>query len=147
MSYAVHLLIVLGIAICLAESLDLITGHTGLLSMAHAAFQGLGAYVAALLSVHYRAPFLLCLLVGMGVGAACSLLISSASLRLRDDYFAIATFGFQVIVTSIATNWVKLTRGPLGIAGIPRPVVLGWVIDTQGEFLDWSRPSSPPRSS
>lgn len=119
----------------LAVSLDLLAGHTGLLSIAHAAFYGIGAYTSAILTVRCGVPFSVGLVAGMALAAVLSLGVSLPSLRLQDDYFVIATFGFQMIALSVLNNWIAVTRGPMGIPGIPQPVILGWHIDTNGEFL------------
>ena len=110
MEYLVHILVLVGIYTMLAVSLDLLAGHTGLVSIAHAAFYGLGAYTSALLTVHFGAPFLAGVLAGMAVAALVSVVVSLPSLRLHDDYFVIATFGFQMILFSIFNNWTDLTR-------------------------------------
>ncbi|MGH6935672.1 MAG: branched-chain amino acid ABC transporter permease, partial [Methylocella sp.] len=104
-------------------------------SIAHAAFYGLGAYTSALLAVHFGAPFLAGVLAGMAVAALVSVVVSLPSLRLHDDYFVIATFGFQMILFSIFNNWMDLTRGPLGIPGIPLPMIFGWTIESQIELV------------
>jgi branched-chain amino acid transport system permease protein len=135
MDYLLHVLVLATIFTVLAVSLDVLAGRTGLLSVAHAAFYGLGAYSSALLAVNHGAPFVLGVLAGMVVAGLISLLVSLPSLRLRDDYFVIATFGFQMILFSIFNNWMGLTRGPLGIPGIPQPVVFGWHVDSHLEFL------------
>ena len=135
MEYLVHILVLVGIYTMLAVSLDLLAGHTGLVSIAHAAFYGLGAYTSALLTVHFGAPFLAGVLAGMAVAALVSVVVSLPSLRLHDDYFVIATFGFQMILFSIFNNWTDLTRGPLGIPGIPRPMIWGWTIESQIELI------------
>jgi len=135
MEYLLHILVLVGIYTILAVSLDLLAGHTGLLSIAHAAFYGLGAYTSALLAVRLGAPFLVGLLVGMAVAALVSLVVSLSSLRLHDDYFVIATFGFQMILFSVFNNWMDLTRGPLGIPGIPQPSIFVWTIQSHVEFL------------
>jgi branched-chain amino acid transport system permease protein len=119
----------------LAISLDLVAGQLGILSVAQAAFYGLGAYTSALLALRLDASFLVGFLVGMAVAAVVSLVVSLPSLRLQDDYFVIATFGFQVILFSVLNNWKSLTNGPLGIPGIPQPTILGWRIHTHLEFL------------
>ena len=123
MEYLLHILVFVGIYIILAASLDLLAGHTGLLSIAHAAFYGLGAYTSALLTVKAGAPFLVGVLGGMFVAGLLSLLVSLPSLRLVDDYFVIATFAFQVILFSVFNNWNELTGGPTGIPGIPQPAI------------------------
>lgn len=135
MEYFLHILVLIGIYTVLAVSLDLLAGHTGLLSVAHAAFYGLGAYTSALLAVRLGAPFLVGLLVGMVVAVLVSLIVSLPSLRLHDDYFVIATFGFQMILFSIFNNWMDVTRGPLGIPGIPQPSILGWAIQSHVGFV------------
>lgn len=130
MNYLLHILILVGIYATLAYSLDLLVGHTGLLSLAQAAFYGLGAYVSGLLAVNFGAPFMVGALAGAASATMLSFLVSLPSLRLRGDYFIIATFGFQMIVFSIFSNWIEVTRGPLGIADIPPPAILGWSIST-----------------
>ena len=135
MEYALHVLVLVGIYTALAMSLDLLVGQTGLLSIAHAAFYGLGAYTSALLAVRLGVPFLVGVMAGMIVAALASLFVSLSSLRMHDDYFVIATFGFQMILFSIFNNWIDLTRGPLGIPGIPRPSLFGWAIRSHVGFF------------
>lgn len=125
MDYLIHILILVGIYAVLARSLDLLAGYTGLLSMAQGAFFGLGAYTSALLAVRAGASFPVGLLAGMSLAALASLMVSLPSLRLHDDYFVMATFGYQLIVYSVFNNCVALTRGPLGIPGIPPPAIFG----------------------
>jgi len=57
------------------------------------------------------------------------------SLRIHDDYFAIATFAFQIITFSVMNNWVSFTGGPMGLPGIPQPTIFGWEINSHIEFL------------
>lgn len=135
MDYLIHILVLTCLYAVLAVSLDLLAGHTGLLSIAHAAFYGLGAYTSALLTVKTGAPFLAGLAAGMVVAGLLSLLVSLPSLRLTDDYFVVATFGFQVIAFSVFNNWSQLTGGPTGIPGIPLPSVLGLEFTSHAGFL------------
>lgn len=135
MEYLFHIIVLVLVYTVLAVSLDLLAGHTGLLSIAHAAFYGLGAYTAALLAVRVGTPFFLAVLIGMSIAAVVSFFISLPSLRLHDDYFVIATFGFQIIVFSVFNNWMDLTRGPFGIPGIPRPGIFSWTPESNGAFV------------
>lgn len=135
MEYLFHILILISLYTILAVSLDLLAGQTGLLSVAHAAFYGLGAYTSALLAINFGTPFYVGILAGMAVAALASFIVSLSTLRLHDDYFVIATFGFQVIVSSLLDNWIEVTNGPLGIAAIPRPSVFGWVIRSDVGFV------------
>lgn len=130
-----HILILVAIYAVLSTSLDLLVGHTGLLSVTHAALFGIGAYTSALLAVVMGAPFVIGVLAGMTIAAFVSLIISLPSLRLHDDYFVIATFGFQMILFSVLNNWQNVTRGPLGITNIPRPSVLGMSVSSRFAFL------------
>lgn len=74
----------------------------------------------------------------MAVAALVSLIVSLPSLRLRDDYFVIATFSFQMILFSIFNNWMDLTRGPLGIPGIPQPTIFSWTLQSHVGFVGLS---------
>ena len=135
MDYLLHVCILACIYIILSLSLDLLVGQLGVLSMAQAAFFGLGAYTSALVALHLGAPFPVDMFFAMILVVPISLLISVPSLRLHDDYFVIATFGFQIILFSVLNNWIELTRGPFGIPGIPRPVILGWTAGSNFRFL------------
>jgi branched-chain amino acid transport system permease protein len=135
MEYLFHILVLVGIYTTLAVSLDLLVGHTGLLSVAQAAFFGVGAYTSALLGVHFGAPFLLELASSMTLAILVAIAVSSRALRLSDDYFIIATLGFQMILFTIFNNWITLTRGPLGIPGIPKPLIWGRTIQSPVGFL------------
>lgn len=130
MDYALHLLVVASIYTILAVSLDLLVGHTGLLSLAHGAFFGVGAYASALVATETNGSFLLGLVVAPAAAVVASLLLSLPSLRLHGDYLVICTLGAQLILFTLFDNWTGLTGGPLGIAGIPRPQFLGWECDS-----------------
>jgi branched-chain amino acid transport system permease protein len=114
MEYLLHLLIMIGIYTILALSLNLIAGYTGLVSVAHAAFYGIGAYVTALLALHVHSPFLINLLVAMMLAGGLGALVAIPSLRIHDDYFVIATFAFQIVILSVMNNWISVTRAPWG---------------------------------
>ena len=135
MEYLLHIVVLIGIYSVLAISLDLLAGHTGLLSIAHAAFYGLGAYTSALLAVNFGASFIVGMLAGMTVAGLVSFVVSLPSLRLHDDYFVIATLGFQMILFSIFNNWMEVTQGPLGIPGIPQPASFGFTISSHLGFV------------
>lgn len=126
MNYIEHLLILIAIYVNLAVSLNLLVGYAGLLSLNHAAFYGIGAYLSTLLMVEASLPYALSFLLAI-LGTTClSFVISLPSLRLRRDYFVLASLGFQIIVFTILYNWKGLTRGSYGIAAIPRPSVFGY---------------------
>ena len=135
MEYLISIAIFAAIYAILAIGLNLVVGYTGMLSVAHAAFFGVGAYATAILATAYHLNFFLTLAVGMFAAAAVALLIGMVLARFRDDYLALASFGFNVIIFSIFLNWQGLTRGPLGIPGIPRPMLFGLSLHDNLLFL------------
>jgi len=132
MEYLLHLLILIGIYVMLSQSLSLSAGFGGMISLAHAGFYGVGAYTAALLSVNYQVPFLLILPTAMLLSGILALLVSAIALRTIDDYFIICTLGIQAVVFALMNNWMNLTRGPLGIPGIPS--IHFWEIEIQSKW-------------
>ena len=135
MEYFIHLAIIIAIYIILSVGLNLVVGYTGLLSITHAAFYGLGAYAATLLTMRAGLNFFVALPVAVIITAAISLLIGLVLSKFRDDYYALVALGFNVIVFSVLLNWQKLTHGPLGIAGIPRPRLGSFVFQNNFWFL------------
>lgn len=135
MEYLAHILIMIGIYAILAMSLDLLVGHTGLLSVAHAAFFGVGAYTGALACLELGWPFPAALALAVVACVVLGVLVGLPSLRIRDDYFLIATFAFQIAMFCIMQNWTSFTGGPMGVPGIPPPQIMGWTISGQWEFL------------
>ncbi len=135
MDYILHLLIFISVYTILAQSLSLTAGYAGLLSLAHVGFYGIGAYTAAILSVNYNVPFLVTLPLAMLLTGLIAIVVSTISLRTVDDYFIIITLGIQVAIFSVMNNWQGLTRGPLGIPGIPSIKILGFSFDDKISFL------------
>jgi branched-chain amino acid transport system permease protein len=137
MSYLWHLLVLINLYISLALALNLLAGYTGLLSLCHAAFYGIGAYATALL-VQAGWGFLPAVLAAVLLTAVLSLVVAIPSLRLRGDYFVLATLGFQIIVSTVLYNWTSLTRGPFGLSGIPVPSILGWEANSAPRYFVFS---------
>ena len=121
MEYLVHLLILIEIYCVLVIALDLMVGYTGLISLGHAAFFGIGAYTAALLTLRMGTPALVAFAAAGVVAGLAGLLVALPSLRVRDDYFVLATFALQVVVTKVFENWKNVTGGFVGLAEIPSP--------------------------
>ncbi len=152
-NYYKRVLTVSGIYIILGVSLNLINGITGIFSLGHAGFMGIGAYTAALLTMSVAQkqmtffiqplispldkisiPFLPALLIGGLVAAFFGLLIGIPTLRLGGDYLAIATLGFGEIIVVIFNNTINITNGALGLKGLAPYTNLwwtyGWVVFT-----------------
>lgn len=135
MEYFIHLAVLFTIYAGLAITLDLVVGYTGLLSVTHAAFYGIGAYATAILMTEYGFNFFPSVLVGMVAAAIMAFLIGFVLSRFKDDYYALVSFGFNIIVFSIFLNWQDLTRGPLGIPGIGKPELFGFTFSNTLQFL------------
>jgi branched-chain amino acid transport system permease protein len=123
-AYILHLAILAGIYIILAVSLNLIIGYAGQVSLGHAAFYGIGAYASTLAAISLNVPYLLAVLLAMLVSGLCGLALGLPTLRLKEDYLAIVTLGFGVIIDLVMRN-LEITGGPDGIVGVPTPVILG----------------------
>jgi branched-chain amino acid transport system permease protein len=121
LSYAVFTLTICGIYALLALSLNLIWGGVGLVNLGLAGFFAVGAYASAI-ATGAGAPVLAGWGAALIVGAAVGLVVTFATLRLRDDYLAIVTLGFAEVIRLIALNERWLTKGSDGISGIRAPL-------------------------
>jgi len=130
--YALHLLIITGIFIVAAMSLNLLLGYTGQLSLGHVAFFGIGAYASALTSLGFSVsvtpsvaialapqPVWLALLVAVAAAGLCGWFIGRLSFRVRGAYFVIVSISFAEVLRLVAVNWVELTQGPMALNNIP----------------------------
>ena len=132
----------------LAVSLNLVVGFTGLLSVGHIGFFGIGAYAMAILTSDsayeqlrteaiptFGWPFFAALPVGMVLAGLVAIVVGVVFNRFRDDIFVLVSFGFAIIAFNVFLNWGGLTRGAFGIHEIARPEIGGWVLDGELEFL------------
>jgi branched-chain amino acid transport system permease protein len=120
MEYLLHLFIISGIFAILALSLNLVLGYLGQPALGHAAFFAIGAYSSSLLALNMGISPWVGLLIGASFAAICGMIIGYLTFHLKEDYFALATFGFGLIIYSVINNWVDVTRGPMGLPGIPQ---------------------------
>ncbi|HHW14327.1 MAG TPA: branched-chain amino acid ABC transporter permease [Firmicutes bacterium] len=132
--FYLHTAIALMINAVLALSLNFILGYVGEKSLGHAAFFGIGGYTAALLALNLHVPSWATLLAAGLVAGLFGLAIGFPTLRLRGPYFAIATLGFGAILQLIATNWTSLTKGPMGIPGVPPLALFGLVFRSERPY-------------
>jgi branched-chain amino acid transport system permease protein len=124
-SYFNQVAIITMIFVILSASMNLITGSAGLLSLGHAAFFGVGAYAAALLSTQWGWSFWLTIPVAGLITALVGALVAIPTMRLTSIYFAVATLGIGEMIYVTLLNWVGFTRGPMGIRSIPPVELLG----------------------
>ena len=135
MEYILHILVICGIYSILALSLNLILGYTGLVNLGHAAFYATGAYISALLTLQVGLLPWIGLIAG-GFGAAIiGIIVALPALRLKSDYLALATLGAGIIIYQVSKNWTSLTRGPMGLPGIPGFSIFGIAIDLTWSYL------------
>src|SRR5262245_17981493 len=105
----------------LAMSLDLILGFTGLASLGHAAYFGLGAYAVGILATRYGAGFWTSQAVGIGLAIVAAAIFGLVALRATGVYFLMITLALGMVVWGLAHRWVSMTSGDNGISGVPRP--------------------------
>jgi branched-chain amino acid transport system permease protein len=123
----------------LAGGLNLVYGYTGLLSFAQVGFFGIGGYTATLLVVDRGWSLWAGVVVGGVLCIAVALLIGYSSLRLSRHAFAIVSLSFALLCAIVARDWPELTRGSMGIPGLPTPVMdlpggLRWRIVDPSDF-------------
>lgn len=120
MDYLLHILILCLIYVLFAASLDLELGFTGLYNLGHVAFFGIGAYTSALVTLAGQ-PVWLGMCAGMITAGLAGAVFAFPTLRLTGDYFGIASLAFGEMIRLVFLNARGLTKGPMGIPGIPRP--------------------------
>ena len=132
--YILNVAIMVGIYVILASSMNITNGYTGVFSMGHSAFYGIGAYATGILTWHFHTGFWTGLLVAGVAAILFGLLLGLPTLRLKGIFFAFVTVSFLEILRLVTLNWTSVTRGPMGIRGIPAPTVFGWECSTNLHF-------------
>lgn len=114
------------INIILAVGLNLVVGFSGQLALGHAGFMAIGAYATGVLLTNMisTAGFIMSILLGMLLAGILALIVGIPTLRLRGDYFAIATLGASEIIRVAILNLPEITNGAVGISGIP--LIVDW---------------------
>ena len=124
-AYLINLATLATIFCVLATSLNILIGYAGIFSIAQAVFFGIGAYAAAQFTLHITSDLLLAAMVGAAVSGLLSLCLALPALRVRDEYFVIASLGLQMLAVTVFTEVKPLTGGFGGLVGIPPPTLLG----------------------
>lgn len=133
-SYYLHICILAFVYIMLTQGLNLLSGYVGQLSLGHQTFLGIGGYTSALLAIYSGMPVLLAILVAGLFSAVCSYFIGLITFRTRGSYFVIMTTAFAEIVRLVINNSEGITNGPMGLRGIPSPVIFGYLIKTKAAY-------------
>ena len=132
MTYWIGVATLTGIYMIAILGLSILTGFTGLFSMGHAGFMAIGAYTSALLTKTFGLPVLAGVFMGMLAALAIGLLIGYPTLKLKGDYFVIATLGIGEVTKLIIENLPDLSGGARGLTDFPKgtnfPMVLLFVV-------------------
>ncbi len=146
--FAVIVATVFAIWAILAVSLNLVLGFTGLLSVGHIGFFGIGAYAMAILTSDsayeqlrtesiptFGWSFFAALPISMMAAGLVAIGVGVVFNRFRDDIYVLVSFGFAIISFNVFLNLRSVTRGAFGIHEIARPEIGGWLFDGEVEFL------------
>ncbi len=106
------------IYVIVVVSFNLAFGYTGLVSLGHMVSFGIGAYTSAILTLNGM-PWYFALIIAAIVTSSIGAIIAAITVRLKGDYFQIVTLGLVFIAIAISRNWISLTRGALGLPGVP----------------------------
>ncbi len=128
--YVTVVAVTAGLNAILAVSLNLLMGYAGQISLGHAAFFGIGAYSAAILTTRSDWNPWLAMLAGLAVTSVVAFLVARPILRLKGHYLAMATLGLGIIVNIVLVQGEQLTGGPDGLGDIPTLSIFGWAVDT-----------------
>ena len=133
--YLLHVLALSCLYAIPAIGLNIMLGYTGLVSLGHMAFAGIGAYTAAVLMVDAKLGFWSALPLATLAAGAAGFAVGAICLRFRTHYFMIVTLAFGLLLHQVMNNWDEVTRGAAGFPGIPRPAPLA--------LGQWSHPFGP----
>jgi len=132
-NFQLYFLSHLGIAILGAMALNMLVGYTGLISLGHAAFIGVGSYTYAILSMRFHMPFYVSILGSGIVAAGLGVVIGIPALRIKGIYLAIATLAFQFIASYTFLQWEAVTGGSNGIT-VSSPSLGPWKLSSNLSF-------------
>src|SRR5262249_40649671 len=130
--YLVDFSLVLIFGLC-ALSLMVLAGFTGLVSLGHAAFLGIGAYAHVYFSQDLGLPWILSVALATGLTAAVGVLVGTPALRMTGIYLTIATLAFALIIQEVFNHWEAVTGGLRGKA-VEKPVIFGVALHSEVAF-------------
>jgi len=121
MDYFIHIATLAAIYSIAVLGLNYAAGYTGLISLTHGGFMGIGAFVSAILLKNYGLSFPVAFLLSGFLTGLIAWMTSFPLLRLKEDSFVLVSLGFSFIIFNVLLNWQSLTNGALGMKGIPYP--------------------------
>jgi branched-chain amino acid transport system permease protein len=138
LQFLINLIIMASIAAIVASSLNLLIGYTGVFSIAHAIFYGVGGYAGALVSLHLGTSLLVALLIAMVSSAVISVLLALPAARVTGEYFVVVSLAFALVVFTVFSQWTPVTGGAAGLVGISRATIFGIPLNTNEAYLGLS---------
>ena len=133
-SYFLVTMIIVGITVIVTEGLTILIGFAGQLSLAQAAFYGVGAYVSAILSTRFCIAPLFSIIFAVLFTSLLAYVVGIPALKLKGHYLAMVTLGFGEIINIIFKEWGSLTGGPSGMVGIPQLSFFGNKLQSDVEY-------------
>jgi len=124
-----------GIYSLITIGLSLLMGYAGQISVGHAAFYGIGAYVSGILTARYGLNPWICMLAGISVAGAVALIVGAPCLKLKGHYLAMATLAFGIIIFIVFNEEAEWTGGPDGMSGIPGLSIFGFDFDSVEKYF------------
>lgn len=139
-SYHRGIMIIVGLKAIVAIGLCLLMGFAGQISLGHAAFFGLGAYVTGILSIRTGLPPFFAMILAAIITALVAYLVGIPTLKLKGHYLALSTLGFGIIIYMLIMENYRITGGPSGLTGIPNLRLLGFTFQSSLSYyaLVWS---------
>lgn len=139
-AHYLDVLVFAGIYSLITIGLSMLMGYAGQISLGHAAFFGIGAYISGILTVQYHWNPWFCMAVGVVATIIIAVLIGTPALKLKGHYLAMATLAFGIVIFIVFSEEGKVTGGPDGMGGIPGLSLFGFSFDTELKYyyLVWS---------
>ena len=134
-AYVTRVWIIAFISCVMGISLSMSIAVAGVVSLGQAGFYAIGAYTAAILGTRLGVGFPYTMLIAGLLAAAAGGVLAAPAVRLRGMYFMLTTLAFGEVVRLLALNWTSLTRGPIGITGIPGISFGGQELSVTGYYL------------
>ena len=128
------LLVFTGIYTVAGLGIGLLLGHCGIVNLAQATFYGLGAYASAYCTVMMGLPSAVGFVVGAAISMTLAYVIGRPILRLTGYFLALGTLALSAIASALFFEWDWLTGGTLGIGGIPKIDIFGFVLDRPSRY-------------
>ncbi len=122
-----------GINALVAIGLTILMGYAGQISLGQAAFYGIGAYISAILSLHFGLPVILSIFLALLVASTAAIILAIPALRFKGHYLAVATLGFGEIIHIMLHEWGP--GGPSGFGDIPKMNLFGYTFTSTNDYF------------